>query len=142
MRKIVLPIFMWGWGMIFLPQLALAAGFVSTVKRYPDEGIVIACAFTLLVGTIIAVKYQPPNDGISNMSPAFKGLIAFIGGSVAFIYMIAINKNLYLMQSLGVFAVSLTSPALLNILYTLAVEKLSSLITSIFPSNRKDKTED
>lgn len=109
-----------------------AAGFVTTVKKYPDEGIVFFCIFMLISGVLIAMKYEPPIDSVRTMSPRMKGGLAFIGGIAAFVYTAQRQENLYLMQGLGVLAVSVTSPALLNLVYTLIVEKIVNVIRVIF----------
>ena len=136
MRKIIITtINLLGWLSILLPQSSYAAGFVEAIKKYPDEWIVISCIFALISGTIISSVYEVPTSSTSKLSPLLKGGLSFIGGIAAFIYMISTNKELFLIQSLGVLAISITSPALFNILYTMVVQKIINMLNNIFPTS-------
>lgn len=139
MKKYMVGLYSFGWragfvwAVLQLIQTAHAGGgFVSIIKRYPDEGIVIVCLLALVGGIFVATTYDLPNSATKEMSRAKKAGYAFIGGIVAFIYMITKQESLYLAQSIGVLSVAATSPALIHILYTLVVEKVVSVVRAIF----------
>lgn len=97
--------------------------FVAAITMYRVEVIIVASLATLLLGAVLATRYEPPIDvpAGSRMNSTTTFLFAISGGIAAFIYGLEQEKALTLLHPLWVLGVSIVTPAFVQVAFPLIV---------------------
>lgn len=97
--------------------------FVAAITMYRAEALILASLFTLVMGALLATRYEPPIDvpSGSRMDTLTRFLFAIAGGITAFIYGLEYGKTLTVLHPLWVLGVSIVTPAFVQVAFPVIV---------------------
>ena len=97
--------------------------FISAIVTYKGEVIIIGCLAALAVGSLLAVKYNPPLDvpESSRMDRTTRFFFGISGGVAAFLYVLDEKQMLTLLHPLWVLGVSIVTPSFFQIAFPVIV---------------------
>lgn len=87
--------------------------------------LILASIVFLLIGSIVGVFYPTPKYGPRPYPKWLKLLLSMAGGSLAFIYYIATNKDITPIILIWVAAVSFVFPAIAHLIHAAAIKAAS-----------------
>lgn len=106
--------------------------FMTAVSTYSSEAIIIASCFTLLLGSFLSTRYEPPVDvPVGNrMDTTTKFFFSIGGGVAAFLYILDEKQMLTILHPLWVLGVSIVTPSFVQIAFPVIVRIWYKIIKS------------
>jgi len=128
-----------------LPPAVHAGLYVDKAAQYATEIILAVCFIVWLMSVAISTAYKPPMSLDNDLPKPLKAVIAMLGGILALLYAIHVDKAISVLHPFWVVVVTIMAPATFTLLYTSGITFVKGAAAAFlrrWPSDNKNDQGD